>query len=354
MANSLDQQVQKALSDITACADLNTLEALRVSWLGRQGHITALAQTIGTLPAEQRKAFGADVNRAKKTLLQALENRQTLLTHIATEKRLKEEFIDCTLPPVPELMGCLHPLTRTQRDLETIFKSMGFRHMGGPNIENEFLNFTALNMPEQHPARQMHDTFFVDLPATPEGRFLLRTQTSPVQIRAMRTWGTPLRMFSIGSTYRSDSDATHTPMFHQVEALVIEEGIHFGHMKGCITEVCARFFGIDNLKLRLRPSFFPFTDPSAEVDIPCRKEKDRLVMGEGDQWLEILGCGMVHPKVLEYGGLDPRKHQGFAFAFGVDRLAMLKYSLPDLRSFFDGNRHWLEEYGFSPYEMEST
>ncbi|MDR1910227.1 MAG: phenylalanine--tRNA ligase subunit alpha [Holosporales bacterium] len=349
MADSLSQQIQKALSSIDACADLEILDELRVSLLGRQGRITALAQTIGTLPVEQRKAFGADVNRAKEVLQSALEKRQALLARVAIERRLKEEFVDCTLPPAPELTGFLHPLTRTQQDLEWIFRDMGFRHFAGPNIENEFLNFTALNMPEQHPARQMHDTFFVDIPAAPEGRFLLRTQTSPVQIRAMRAWGAPLRVFSIGRTYRSDADATHTPMFHQLEGLVIEEGIHFGHMKSCITEVCARFFNINALTLRLRPSFFPFTDPSAEVDIPCQRKEGRLIMGEGDQWLEILGCGMVHPKVLEYGGLDPKKHQGFAFAFGIDRLAMLKYCLPDLRSFFDGDRRWLESCGFSPY-----
>ncbi|MDR0661865.1 MAG: phenylalanine--tRNA ligase subunit alpha [Holosporales bacterium] len=352
MEKSLEQRVSHALSEVALCTELKALEALRVMWLGRQGHVTALAQKIGTLPEDQRKTFGIAVNHAKESLQRAFEERQTQLARLATERRLKEEYVDCTLPSTPELTGYLHPLTRTQQELEAIFQDMGFQHLAGPDIENEFLNFTALNMPELHPARQMHDTFFVDLPATPEGRFLLRTQTSPVQIRAMRDWGAPLRMFSIGSTYRSDSDATHTPMFHQVEALVIEEGIHFGHMKGCITEVCARFFGVNNLKLRLRPSFFPFTDPSAEVDIPCHKEGGRLVFGEGDQWLEILGSGMVHPKVLEYGGLDPKKHQGFAFAFGVDRLAMLKYGLPDLRSFFEGDQRWLGACGFSPYDRE--
>ncbi|MDR1267854.1 MAG: phenylalanine--tRNA ligase subunit alpha [Holosporales bacterium] len=347
---ALKQKVAQVLSEIAACSDLKELEALRVAWLGKQGHVTVRAQTIGDLPLEERKTAGSEINRMKEALQQAIGERQSVLLRQRMAESLQGEFVDCSLPPAPELKGSLHPLTRTQQELAKIFQDLGFRHMAGPEVENEFLNFTALNMPELHPARHMHDTFFVDLPATPEGRFLLRTQTSPVQIRAMRTWGAPLRMFSMGSTYRSDSDATHSPMFHQVEALVIEEGIHFGHMKGCITEVCARFFGVSNLTLRLRPSFFPFTDPSAEVDIPYRKEEGKIIIGEGDQWLEILGSGMVHPKVLEFGGLDPSKHQGFAFAFGVDRIAMLKYGLPDLRSFFDGDARWLEACGFSPYE----
>ncbi|MDR0407053.1 MAG: phenylalanine--tRNA ligase subunit alpha [Holosporales bacterium] len=346
----LFQQIQAALSNIAECMDSKALESLRVAWLGKQGKMTILAQTISTFPLEERKTFGADINRAKEMLQNAIAERQVFLTQAATEKRLKEEFVDCTLPPVSELTGYLHPLTRTQNDLIAIFQDLGFQQATGPDIEDEFLNFTALNIPDHHPARQMHDTFFLDLPSTSSGRFLLRTHTSPVQIRTMRAKGAPLRMFSIGRTYRSDSDTTHTPMFHQMEALVVEDGIHFGHLKWCVTEVCARFFCVDNLHLRFRPSFFPFTEPSAEVDIPFRREEGRLIMGEGDEWLEILGCGMVHPKVLEHGGIDSKHHQGFALGFGVDRLASLKYGIPDARSSFEGDLRWTATYGSSPYE----
>jgi phenylalanyl-tRNA synthetase alpha chain len=247
---------------------------------------------------------------------------------------------------LPEARGSIHPVSQVIDEITEIFAQMGFSVAEGPDIEEDFYNFTALNIPPEHPARQMHDTFY--LPERADGtRRVLRTHTSPVQIRTMLNTKPPLRIIAPGRTFRCDSDQTHTPMFHQVEALVIDESTHMGHLKGCIEAFCRAFFEVDEVKMRFRPSYFPFTEPSAEVDIGCRREGGELRIGEGDDWLEIMGCGMVHPKVLEHGGIDSTKYQGFAFGMGIDRIAMLKYGAPDLRAFFDSDLRWLRHYGFS-------
>jgi phenylalanyl-tRNA synthetase alpha chain len=265
---------------------------------------------------------------------------------------LAEEAIDVSLPIRPEMAGRLHPITQTIDEAIAILGEMGFSVAEGPEIEDDFHNFTALNIPPEHPARQMHDTFY--FPEKDDGsRNVLRTHTSPVQIRTMVSGEPPFRIIAPGRTYRCDSDMTHTPMFHQIEGLVIDESTHFGHLKGCLLNFLSAFFEVDDLPLRFRPSFFPFTEPSAEVDIGCAREGGELKIGAGRDWMEILGCGMVHPNVLKACDIDPDKYQGFAFGLGVERMAMLKYGIPDLRTFFDADLRWLKHYGFVPLEAPS-
>jgi phenylalanyl-tRNA synthetase alpha chain len=337
---------QSALSAIDASGTLEALEAQRVTLLGKKGSVTEAMKTLGGLPPEERKNAGSAINALKEEITAALEAKKARLSTEALSARLQSERIDVTLPPRPEPQGKIHPVTQVIEEITAIFADFGFSVAEGPDIEDDFHNFTALNIPESHPARQMHDTFYLHGPD--EGRPVLRTHTSPVQIRTMKNGKPPFRCIAPGTTYRSDSDQTHTPMFHQVEGFVIDKNIHMGHLKGIITEFLRVFFELDSVPIRFRPSFFPFTEPSAEVDIGCKRGKDQLLIGQGNDWLEVMGCGMVHPNVLTACGLDPTEWQGFAFGMGVERLAMLKYNIPDLRTFFASDARWLEHYGFSP------
>src|SRR6201991_2622487 len=343
----LAQLESQILADIAAASDEAALEAVRVAALGKKGSISALLATLGKMSPDERKTQGAAINLAKDKVSEALIARREILKSAALDARLAAETIDVTLPlrEAPAEAGRIHPLSQVMDELTTIFADMGFAVAEGPDIETDDYNFTKLNFPEGHPAREMHDTFYFK-PRADGTRKLLRTHTSPVQIRTMLTQKPPIRVIIPGRTYRSDSDQTHTPMFHQVEGLVIDKGSHLGHLKWILAEFCKAFFEVDDVKMRFRPSFFPFTEPSLEVDIQCRRDKGEIRFGEGDDWLEILGCGMVHPNVLRNCGLDPAEYQGFAWGMGIDRIAMLKYGMNDLRAFFEADVRWLSHYGF--------
>jgi phenylalanyl-tRNA synthetase alpha chain len=350
----------EALGAVQAAADLAALDAVRVGVLGKKGHVTGLMKMLGGMSPDERKAFGARLNELKGEIESVLEARRAALETSALDARLASERVDVSLPMRPEGQGSLHPIGQVMDEVGAIFGEMGFTWAEGPDIEDDWHNFTALNIPPDHPARQMQDTFY--LPPRADGTpIVLRTHTSPVQARTMLrpdvqkmlADGGSLRIIVPGRTFRIDSDATHTPMFHQVEGLVIDRTTHMGHLKGCLVDFCRAFFEIDDLPLRFRPSYFPFTEPSAEVDIGCSWKDGELRIGAGDSWLEILGSGMVHPNVIANCGLDPAVYQGFAFGMGIDRIAMLKYGIPDLRSFFDSDLRWLRHYGFSALEWPS-
>ena len=358
---NLEDLKTKWIEASAAAPDSGTLDAIRVNALGKKGEITVRMKGLGALPPEERREVGARLNEIKDAIAAAIEARKAELAEAEIEARLAAERIDVTLPARPEPEGRLHPISQTMDEIVDIFGEMGFRVAEGPDIEDDFHNFTALNIPPNHPARQMHDTFYLvggasDAGASGDGGDgvkLLRTHTSPVQIRTMQAVKPPLRIIAPGRTYRCDSDMTHTPMFHQVEGLVVDETTHMGHLKGCLIEFCRAFFGVADLPVRFRPSFFPFTEPSAEVDIGCSRKGGELRIGAGGDWLEILGCGMVHPKVLEMCGIDPARYQGFAFGMGIERIAMLKYGIPDLRTFFEADLRWLRHYGFMPLDVPS-
>lgn len=335
------------IAAITSAPTLEALEVIRIDALGKSGQITAQLKQLGGLSPEARKERGAELNRIKEAVTAALEARKTALEAEALDRQLAAEAVDVTLPSRPAPQGSLHPITRTIDELTQIFGQMGFDLAVGPDIEDDFHNFTALNIPPEHPARQMHDTFYLCGETAPGHPAVLRTHTSPVQIRVMQGGKPPFRVIAPGRTYRSDSDQTHTPMFHQIEGFVVGRDIHMGHLKGTLQAFLEAFFGVENLPVRFRPSFFPFTEPSAEVDIGCNRKGERIEIGAGADWLEILGCGMIHRKVLENCGLDPDEWQGFAFGMGIERLAMLKYGIPDLRAFFAGDLRWLRHYGFA-------
>jgi phenylalanyl-tRNA synthetase alpha chain len=354
------------LAAIAAANDEAALEAVRVGALGKKGSISALLATLGKMPPEQRKAEGAAINALKDAVTDALTARREVLKSAALDARLSSETVDVSLPvrEPPAEIGRIHPLSQVMDELTAIFADMGFAIAEGPDIETDDYNFTRLNFPEGHPARDMHDTFFfnpkqesrANAASSAEqslagSRLLLRTHTSPVQVRTMLAQQPPIRIIAPGRTYRIDSDATHTPQFHQVEGLVIDKSSHLGHMKWILAEFCKAFFEVDHVNMRFRPSFFPFTEPSLEVDIQCRRDKGEIRFGEGEDWLEILGCGMVHPNVLKNCGLDPDVYQGFAWGMGIDRIAMLKYGLPDLRAFFEADVRWLNHYGFRPLDF---
>ncbi len=340
------------LSAIAAASDEAALETVRVGALGKKGTISALLATLGKMSPEQRKTEGATINAAKDKITQALTARRDVLKNAALDARLASETIDVTLPlrDTPADQGRIHPISQVMDELTAIFADMGFAIAEGPDIETDDYNFTKLNFPEGHPAREMHDTFFFN-PKPDGSRLLLRTHTSPVQVRTMLSQQPPIRVICPGRTYRCDSDQTHTPMFHQVEGLVIDKGSHLGQLKWILSEFCKAFFEVDNVNMRFRPSFFPFTEPSLEVDIQCRRDKGEIRFGEGEDWLEILGCGMVHANVLRACGLDPDVYQGFAWGMGIDRIAMLKYGIPDLRQMFESDARWLNHYGFKPLEV---
>lgn len=339
----MSQALQNWKQEINQCDSLKALEDVRVRLLGKSGEITQMLKTLGTLDADQRRERGAEINQLKEVVHLSLEEKRTRLTTQALEDRLAAEAVDVTLSIRPESTGTLHPITRTIEEITSYFAKAGFSVAEGSDIEDEDHNFNALNIPEHHPARQSFDTFYLNAE-----KMLLRTHTSPVQIRTMKTTTPPIRILSLGRVYRSDFDATHTPMFHQVEGLVVDKDIHMGHLKSTIIDFLRHYFNIADLPMRFRPSFFPFTEPSAEVDIGCSREGGALKIGAGKDWLEILGCGMVHPKVLINCGIDPDVYQGFAWGMGLDRLSMLKYGLPDLRPFFESDARWLKHYGFSP------
>jgi len=353
----LDGLQEKWLSAVAGAGGLEQLEALRVEALGKKGEVTGLMKTLGGLSPEERKEAGQRLNQLKDALTNAIDARKAALEGAALDQRLKTETIDLTLPVRPESEGRLHPISQTIDEIIAIFGEMGFQVAEGPDIEDDFKNFTALNIPPDHPARQMQDTFYLPKKKDESGAekepMVLRTHTSPVQIRTMLSKKPPIRVICPGRTYRSDSDMTHTPMFHQVEGLVIDETTHMGHLKGCLIDFVRAFFGIEDLPVRFRNSFFPFTEPSAEVDIGCDRSGGELKLGQGKDWLEILGSGMVHPKVLANCGIDPNKYQGFAFGMGIERIAMLKYGIPDLRTFFDADLRWLKHYGFVPLDVPS-
>ena len=340
------------LTAIAAATDEATLEAVRVAALGRHGSISALLKTLGTMSPDERKQQGAAINGVKDSVTAALAARKDALKALALDQRLNTETVDVTLPvrEPPTEIGRVHPITQVVDELTAIFADMGFAIVEGPDIETDDYNFTKLNFPEGHPAREMHDTFYFN-PKPDGSRLLLRTHTSPVQIRTMLAKQPPIRVIIPGRTYRSDSDQTHTPMFHQVEGLVIDKGAHLGHLKWILQEFCKAFFEVDQVKMRFRPSFFPFTEPSLEVDVQCRRDKGEIRFGEGEDWLEILGCGMIHPNVMRNCGLDPDEYQGFAWGMGIDRIAMLKYGMPDLRPFFEADMRWLAHYGFRPLDF---
>jgi phenylalanyl-tRNA synthetase alpha chain len=352
MMSDLTTLQQTILTAITDATDEAALESVRIAALGKAGSISALLKSLGGMSPDERKEKGPQINGLRDIVNDALLARRTALKDQALNARLQSERADVSLP-VPESMaarGRIHPISQVIDELTAIFADMGFAVAEGPDIETDFYNFTALNFPVGHPAREMHDTFFFSPDAQGE-RKLLRTHTSPVQIRTMMTQKPPIRVIIPGRTYRCDSDQTHTPMFHQVEGLVIDKGSHLGHLKWILAEFCKAFFEVDDVKMRSRPSFFPFTEPSMEVDIQCSRKGGEIRFGEGEDWLEILGCGMVHPNVIRHCGLDPDEYQGFAWGMGIDRIAMLKYGMPDLRPFFEADIRWLSHYGFRPLDL---
>lgn len=350
---------QEALSRIAGAADLDMLESLRVEFLGKQGSISGLLKTLGKMSPEERQVEGPKIHGLREDVTEAIVARKAELEQAALEVRLAAETIDLSLPAPEAPRGSVHPIAQVMDELAEIFADMGFSVASGPEIEDDWHNFTALNMPESHPARAMHDTFYFpdrvpgsgSATGAEDREMLLRTHTSPVQIRTMLEQGAPLRIIAPGRVYRSDSDATHTPMFHQIEGLVIDKGIHLGHLKWTLETFLKAFFERDDIVLRLRPSYFPFTEPSVEVDVGYTLVNGKRVVGGAEGWMEVLGSGMVNRRVLEFGGLDPDQWQGFAFGTGVDRLAMLKYGMDDLRAFFDGDVRWLAHYGFSALDV---
>jgi phenylalanyl-tRNA synthetase alpha chain len=339
------------LAEIAAAAGPDALESVRVAAMGKAGSVTALLKTLGGMAPEARGEAGPRFNGLRETVTAALASRKIDLETAALNARLAAERQDMTLPVALPTPGTIHPVSQVMDELAEIFADLGFAVASGPEIETDWHNFTALNIPESHPARAMHDTFYVAQPADAPHKLVLRTHTSPVQVRTMLTQAPPIRIIAPGRVYRSDSDATHTPMFHQIEGLVIDRGITLAHLKWTLETFVKAFFEVDDVTLRLRPSYFPFTEPSVEVDVGCSWAGGKLSIGGSDSWMEILGSGMVHPRVIAACGLDPDEWQGFAFGTGVDRLAMLKYGMTDLRAFFDADLRWLKHYGFSAFDV---
>lgn len=339
------------VSAVESAKDLTELDQARINALGKKGRITELMKNMGSLSVEERKTIGAELNILKDEIASLIARQEASLKRQEMDNRLANETLDITLSPRPERVGSIHPISQTIDEMIAIFADMGFTVAEGPDIEDDFHNFTALNFPIGHPAREMHDTFYLPDDGSKEGearKKLLRTHTSTVQIRTMMSEKPPIKILCMGRVYRSDSDMTHTPMFHQMEGLVIDKNTHMGHLKACLMDFVRAYFEIDDLPVRFRPSFFPFTEPSAEMDIGCSRKDGKLTLGTTEKWMEVLGCGMVHPNVIQNCGLDPNEYQGFAFGLGIDRFAMLKYGIPDLRTFFDSDSRWLSHYGFDP------
>jgi phenylalanyl-tRNA synthetase alpha chain len=343
--NSLESKIMEALN---GASNMATVEAVRVDTLGKSGSVTVLLKSLGSMSPEDRRVQGPLINGLRDRVASVINQLKAAFEARDLDLELIKERLDLTLPTAPRRKGSVHPTMQVFDELTAIFAEMGFAVAEGPDIEDDFHNFTALNFPPKHPAREMHDTFFFE-PNEAGERMLLRTHTSPVQVRTMLSQKPPIRIVAPGRTYRKDSDQTHTPMFHQIEGLVIDTGIHMGHLKWTLETLIGRFFETDAVTSRFRPHHFPFTEPSAEMDIQCDRSGGELKIGQGTDWLEILGCGMVHPNVLKACGVDPDEYQGFAFGLGVDRLAMLKYGVPDLRDMFASDTRWLAHYGFSPF-----
>jgi len=341
----LDAVRARVLAEIEGVADLQSLDDIRVAALGKKGEVSLMMRGLGKMSPDEKKVMGPALNGLKGDLNTAVESRKADLESTALDAALASETLDMSLP-VGKTAGTLHPVQQVMEEMAVIFSDMGFSVAEGPDIEDDFHNFTALNFPPGHPARDMHDTFFMTPDADGEKK-VLRTHTSPVQIRTMIKEKPPIRIIAPGRTYRCDSDQTHTPMFHQVEGLVIDKGIHMGHLKGVLMDFVSAFFETD-VDVQFRPHHFPFTEPSAEMDVRYERDGAAIKIGQGEKWMEILGCGMVHPNVLRSCGLDPDEYQGFAFGMGVDRLAMLKYGMPDLRDMFASDPRWLAHYGFDP------
>ncbi|MBD8555416.1 phenylalanine--tRNA ligase subunit alpha [Rhizobium sp. CFBP 8762] len=340
------------LAEIDATADEAAIEAVRVAALGKKGSVSELLKTLGGMSPEERQTRGAAINALKTRVTDAISARKAALKEAAIAERLKRETLDVSLPvrSSPTERGRIHPISQIVDEITAIFGDMGFAIAEGPDIETDYYNFTALNFPDGHPAREMHDTFFFKPDENGE-RKVLRTHTSPVQVRTMENQEPPIRIVIPGKTYRQDSDATHSPMFHQVEGLVVDKTANVANLRWVLEEFCKAFFEVSSVTMRFRPSFFPFTEPSFEVDIQCDRSGPIVKFGEGRDWMEILGCGMVHPNVLRAGGLDPDVYQGFAWGMGLDRIAMLKYGMPDLRDFFNADVRWMSHYGFRPLDM---
>jgi len=338
---------QEIISAIVASTNLKDLDDLRVSYLGKNGSLTNAMKDIANLSIEEKKTFGAKLNSFKNEIAEAITKHKEQLEAQAIESRLRLEKMDVTQPIRSKETGKIHPITQVTQEIINIFANLGFSLASGPEIEDDYHNFTALNIPENHPARQMHDTFYMNT----EESMVLRTHTSNVQIRKTKAEKPPFKFIAPGRVYRSDHDQTHSPMFHQIEGFYIDKNVNMGHLKGCLQDFLKMFFEVDDVVIRLRPSFFPFTEPSAEVDIGYRIENGEMKIGSSEKWLEILGCGMVHRKVIENIGLDPDEYQGFAFGMGMDRMAMLKYGLNDIRKFFDSDMRWINHHGFSYFDI---
>ena len=357
MSAEAEKLKNEIIAAIEEAQDTRALEDVRVAALGKKGSVSALLKTLGGMSNEERQVNGPLFNSLRDEITGAIQAKKAALDSATLNARLSEETLDMTLPVAPDaqFQGRIHPVSQAMEEINAIFADMGFDVAEGPDIESQFYNFTALNIPDAHPARQMHDTFYMQAEEDGEA-LLLRTHTSPVQVRTMQDGqkdksGPPFRFIAPGRTYRCDSDQTHTPMFHQVEGLVVDETTHMGHLKHTLEAFLAAFFEVENIAIRFRPSYFPFTEPSMEIDMQCHRDGDKLVVGEGNDWMEIGGSGMVNPHVLRHAGIDAEKYQGFAFGMGIDRLAMLKYGAPDLRSFFEADLRWLKHYGFVPIDV---
>jgi len=350
MSLSLDKN--DIIARIHKISSMKELEKLRIEYTGKKGFLSQEMQSLSSLSIEEKKIKGQELNSFKSFLEQAINNKKGDLEILTLKEKLENEQIDTTLPARDFSTGKIHPISQTIYKIIDIFSSMGFSVESGPDIETDFNNFTALNIPSHHPAREMQDTFYIEDNTNNEDK-VLRTHTSPVQVRTMLETKPPIRIIVPGRTYRSDSDSTHTPMFHQVEGLLIDDSSSMAHLKGCLIDFLREFFEINDLQYRFRPSYFPFTEPSAEMDVAFTKINDVLNVGSGDQWLEILGCGMVSPRVLENCKIDSKKFQGFAFGMGIERLSMLKYGITDARSFFESDFRWLNHYGFNPLDLTS-
>ena len=350
----MDDLREKYLGQIAGAADEVTLEDVRLAAIGKKGEVALKMRELGKMTPEERQVAGPALNALKNEINSAIAAKKSALADAALDERLRHEWLDVTLPGRARGQGTIHPVSQVTEEVTAIFADMGFAVAEGPQIESDFYNFDALNIPPHHPARQEFDTFYMHRDkGDNRPPHVLRTHTSPVQIRAMEAQGAPIRVIAPGRVYRSDYDQTHTPMFHQVEGLAIDKDLSMANLKWVLEEFCRAYFEVDNVELRFRASHFPFTEPSAEVDLRCSWDKGQLKVGEGDDWMEILGSGMVHPKVLTAAGVDPSEWQGFAFGMGIDRIAMLKYGIPDLRAFFDSDLRWLRHYGFAALDQPS-
>jgi len=344
---------KEILKKIISAENEDAVEKIRVEELGKKGRISKLLNELGSVEPDKRKIVGPKVNDLKKTVSEKIQERKEYFINLELDKRLLEEKIDITLPVKinQNNNGRIHPVSQVLEEISEIFGSLGYEIADGPDIESEYYNFNALNIPDSHPARQMHDTFYLQEHNGDKGQSVLRTHTSPVQVRTMENGKPPFKFISPGRTYRCDSDQTHTPMFHQIEGLAVDKSTNLGHLKWTLETFLSAFFEIENTKIQMRPSYFPFTEPSIEIDVLCDRSGPVLKIGEGSDWLEVAGAGMVHPNVLKSVNINPEKYQGFAFGFGLDRLAQLKYGIPDLRTFFNGDIRWLKHYGFAALDI---